>query len=200
MQLTILVATGNPHKVTEILPFMYNRPVALKSLADFDTVPEIVENGNSFRENALIKAHVCFEHYGMPIIADDSGLEVPILNNAPGIYSSRFSGEDASDLQNNLYLLEKMKPFSGDQRKARFVCTVCYKDRNYEKIFTGITEGIILEDFVGSSGFGYDPLFYLPEIGKTYAELSREEKKSLSHRGKAMRKLLTFLDKTILFS
>jgi len=192
MPLTLLVATGNAHKLAEILPFMDNRPVVLKSLADFSHVPEIVENGSTFRENALLKARICFDYYGLPVISDDSGLEVPALNNAPGIYSKRFSAEDASDLQNNLYLLEKMSAFSGAQRKARFVCTVCYKDKTYEKVFTGITEGVILKDFSGSSGFGYDPLFYIPELGKTYAELSREEKNIISHRGKAMRKLITF--------
>ncbi len=191
---TLLIATKNLHKLEEISALLKDRPVHLKSLADFQKIPVIVEDGATFQENAAIKANICFEYFNLPVMGDDSGLEVPALNNTPGVYSARYSGANADDLKNNLFLLEQMKGLEGEARKARFVCTVCYRDQKHLKFFTGITEGYIIKDFKGSSGFGYDPIFYIPEINKTYAELSMEEKNALSHRGKAMRKFMKFLD------
>ncbi len=192
---TLLIATKNRHKLNEISTILVNRPIELKSLADFGNSPEIIENGQTFRENAAIKADTCFEYFHLPAMGDDSGLEVPALGNEPGVFSARYAGADTNDLKNNLYLLDKMKGLTGEQRRARFVCTICYRDEGHREFFTGITEGYILDEFRGQSGFGYDPIFYIPEIGKTYAELSMEEKNAISHRGKAMIKFAAFLDK-----
>ncbi len=192
--LELLLATQNAHKLDEIRPLLKDRPVHLKSLAEFDTIPEIIENGHTFAENAAIKAEICFRHFKQPVFADDSGLEVPALNNEPGIFSARYAGEHANHRANNLLLLEKMKHLSGSQRAARFVSTICYIDESGRYFFTGITEGLILEHLKGSEGFGYDPLFYVPELKKTFAELSLEEKNRYSHRGKSVRRFIAFLD------
>ncbi len=194
----LIVATQNAHKLDEIRPLLGNRPVQLKSLAEFETIPDIIENGKTFEENAAIKAEICFNAFKQPVFADDSGLEVPSLQNAPGIFSARYAGEHANHRANNMLLLENMKPFTGEERKARFVSTICYMDNSEQYFFTGITEGLILEHLQGSEGFGYDPLFYLPEINKTFAELSLEEKNRYSHRGKSVRQFIDFLDKRLL--
>ena len=195
---TIMAATTNNHKINEIRPLFENRPVSLKSLAEFKDFPEIIEGGSSFEENAAIKARAVFEHFNMPVFADDSGLAVPALDNAPGIYSARYAGPEADYQKNNLLLLENMKLFKNEERLARFICTVCYKDSNNELFFTGIAEGRIIDSFRGEGGFGYDPLFFYPELNKTFAELSMEEKNKYSHRGKAVRKFIEYLDKFVL--
>lgn len=194
----LIVATQNTHKLDEIRPLLSNRPVQLKSLADFDTIPEIIEDGQTFEENAAIKAEICFKQFKQAVFADDSGLEVPALNNEPGIFSARYAGEHANHQANNLLLLKNMKHLSGPQRAARFVSTICYMDENGTYFFTGIAEGLILEHLQGRKGFGYDPLFFLPELNKTFAELSLEEKNRYSHRGKSVRKFIDFLDNRIL--
>ena len=162
-----------------------------------DEFPHIIEDGNSFSENAAIKAQICYRAFQQPIFADDSGLEVPALNNEPGIFSARYAGPHSDYNANNYLLISKMKNFSGSQRKARFVCTICYMDETGSYFFSGATTGFILNSFQGGSGFGYDPLFFLPRLNKTFAELSLEEKNTYSHRGKAVRKLLKFLDKRL---
>jgi len=195
---TLMAATTNNHKINEIHPLFESRPVRLKSLAEFKDFPEIIEDGSSFEENAAIKARAVFEHFKLPVFADDSGLSVPVLNNAPGIYSARYAGPEADYHKNNLLLLESMKSLKNEERLARFICTVCYKDSKNELFFTGIAEGMILESFKGEGGFGYDPLFFYPELNKTFAELSMDEKNKNSHRGKAVRKLIEYLDKNVL--
>ncbi len=190
----LLVATQNSHKVKEMQPLFDSYSIRLLSLSEMETIPEIVEDGNSFKENAAIKARICYEAFKQPVMADDSGLEVRALNNEPGIYSARYGGPHADYNLNNQVLLEKMSSVPEDRRQARFVCTICYKDDSGEYFFTGITEGIILSKLTGNEGFGYDPLFYLPEIHKTFAQLSMGEKNKWSHRGKAVRKFISFLD------
>lgn len=190
----LIIATNNKHKITEISHLFGNRHIVLKSLMDFKNFPEIIEDGDSFQENAGIKAQKVFEYLSLPVMADDSGLEVPALNNEPGIYSARYAGADSNYVKNNLLLLEKMRDLNGEARKARFVCTICYKDKTQEKYFTGITEGYILESLQGEGGFGYDPLFYLPQLNKSFAQLTLQEKNNYSHRGKAIRKFLEFLN------
>jgi len=191
---TLILASKNEHKVTEILPLIGNRPIEIKSLATFKHFPEIKEDGHTFSENAAVKAQAVFNFFKQPVIADDSGLEVAALKGAPGIYSARYAGAQGNYLQNNLLLLENMQSLIGEQRRARFVCTICFKTKEQETYFTGITEGYILQEFRGESGFGYDPLFFIPELNKTYAQLSLTEKNEWSHRGKAVRKLLYYLD------
>ncbi len=192
--LNLIVATGNLHKMEEMHSFLDGLPILLKSMKDFAKFPDIEETGQTFEENVKIKARICFDFFKQPVLADDSGLEVLALDNEPGVYSARYAGPGANDQDNNRFLLHKMKGLQGEKRKARFVCTLCYKDRQIEKIFTGTTEGMILEEYKGRQGFGYDPLFYIPEIGKTYAQLSTEQKNAFSHRGKALRKLVHFLE------
>ena len=194
--LELLVATQNLHKLEEIQNIFSDSPIRLKSLADMPDVPEIIENGKSFKENAAIKARFCFDKFKCPVFGDDSGLEVQALNNAPGIFSARYAGPQADYSQNNQLLLSNLKDIPDIQRTARFVCTICYKDSSGEYFFTGTTEGTIIRELVGEKGFGYDPLFYLPELKKTFAELNMHEKNKLSHRGKAIRKLATFLDES----
>lgn len=193
----LIVATQNKHKLQEIQPLFGSRPIHLKSLADMKMVPEIIENGSSFQENAAIKARICYQAYKQPVIADDSGLEVFSLNNEPGIYSARYAGPQADYKLNNRLLLQKMRSVPEGERQARFVCTVCYIDKSGEYFFTGYSAGVILAELRGEGGFGYDPLFYVPHLGKTFAELSMEEKNTLSHRGNAIKKLITFLDKKL---
>ena len=194
----LMVATTNNHKINEIRPLFGNRPITLKSLADIKDFPEIIEDGNSFEENAAIKARMVFDKFKLPVIADDSGLVVPALNNAPGIFSARYAGPEVDYHKNNLLLLKNMQSLKKEDRLARFVCTVCYKDNENELFFTGITEGRIIESFKGEGGFGYDPLFFYPKLNMTFAQLSMQEKNKHSHRGKAVRKFIEYFDNNIL--
>ncbi len=193
--ITLLSGTTNQDKISEFYALLDDRKVNLKSLRDFEIFPEVVEDGHTFKENAAKKARNYFEHFGLPVFADDSGLEVFALNNEPGVYSARYAGEDATYHENNLLLIDKIKKVPENQRQAQFVCTICYKDKEQELFFTGTTEGIILTEFRGNQGFGYDPLFYVPEVGKTYAELPMQEKNYISHRGKAIEKFIDYLKK-----
>lgn len=196
--ITLVAATTNKHKIREYRELFAHRPILIKALSEFTNYPEVIEDGSTFQENAARKARACFEYLHLPVFADDSGLEVPALNNAPGVFSARYSGEDATYEKNNRLLLERMRDLPEAQRKARFVCAICYKDDKEERRFTGITEGIILNELRGHGGFGYDPLFYVPVIKKTYAELTLEEKNQLSHRSEALQQLLYYLDQTLL--
>lgn len=189
----ILIATGNAHKLSEIRDILADSGVELLGANDLGLSLEVDENGATFAENAALKARAFFEAARLPVLADDSGLEVPALNNAPGVYSARYAGEHANYARNNAYLLEQMRGLTGEERKARFVCTVCFKTEENEWFFTGTTEGYILDRLEGEQGFGYDPLFYVPELDRTYAQLSSEEKNRISHRGKALKKFKIFL-------
>jgi XTP/dITP diphosphohydrolase len=195
--MTILAATTNCHKIAEYREMIPACLVKLSALADFTTYPEAIENGASFEDNAAIKARVYSRHFKIPVFADDSGLEVPALNNAPGVNSARYAGADANYPRNNALLLENMRHIPDENRLARFVCVICFKDGQDEFFFRGQTEGIILHELRGQVGFGYDPLFFAPELGKTYAELTMAEKNLLSHRGKALRLFLRFLQDRI---
>ncbi|MFT6311584.1 MAG: XTP/dITP diphosphohydrolase, partial [Porticoccus sp.] len=162
------------------------------SQSEFDIIPA-VENGLSFVENAILKARWAAKHSGLPAIADDSGLEVDYLNGQPGIYSARFSGDDATDDKNNALLLEKLAGVPTEQRTARFQCVVVYLRHATDPtplICQGTWEGLISTEFVGDNGFGYDPLFFIPSLMLGSAQLSSEQKNKLSHRGQAMIKLL----------
>lgn len=153
----------------------------------------IKEVGETFCENALIKARFPHDITGFPVISDDSGIVVPALGNSPGIYSARFAGENATDEENNKKLLKLVSRLPENQRSAYYFCCVafCYDSRCVT--FTGRVDGVITLEPRGEEGFGYDPLFYLPEYGRTMAELSPEEKDRISHRGRAIRKLLEYL-------
>ncbi|APF20590.1 Nucleoside-triphosphatase rdgB [Caldithrix abyssi DSM 13497] len=189
----ILIATGNKHKREEIQQILNGLEVELISIDQLPESIEVEETGETFTENARLKAEAYFELTGLPVLADDSGLEVPALNNEPGVRSARYAGENADYLKNNQLLLERMKDLASSDRKARFRCVMCFKTSEGEWFFEGITEGEILQEFRGSGGFGYDPLFYVPALQKTYAELTPEEKNRISHRGLALKKFKKFL-------
>ncbi len=189
----IFVATGNTHKLEEIRTILKGLPVELVDVNSLAEKIEVEETGATFAENAQIKARAYFERVKMPVLADDSGLEVPALNNEPGVFSARYAGENATYSENNRLLLQRMQGLKNGKRKARFVCTVCFKDEQNEWLFEGTTEGVILEQLKGKGGFGYDPLFYVPHLGKTYAEMGSAEKNKLSHRARALEKFKIFL-------
>lgn len=195
---TLLAGTTNQHKLAEIRQYLAGLPIPLNSLNDFPAFPEVLENGRTFAANARKKARVYFEYFQIPTFADDSGLIVPALNGEPGVRSARYAGPDATYDQNNRLLMQRIAAIDPKQRKAQFVCTICYKDGEQEALFTGTVNGTILTELRGTAGFGYDPLFYIPELGKTYAEISMDQKNALSHRGKALKKFKMFLENNIL--
>ena len=185
----VVLATGNPGKVRELKEGLAPLGWTLLTLADFALrIPK--EEGATFLENALLKAAYVAKATGLPALADDSGLEVYALGGEPGVYSARYGGR-ATDRERNVYLLERMRHLKGEERKARFVAVLvlAYPDGHAEA-YEGSVEGVILEAPRGEGGFGYDPLFYVPEAGKTFAEMGLEEKARYSHRGKALRALL----------
>jgi XTP/dITP diphosphohydrolase len=193
----IIFASFNKNKVKEVQGMLDLNDVILLSLSDFKNqkIPEAIENGDSFEENALIKARYYYNILKLPVISDDSGLEVPSLGNEPGIYSARYAGPDATDKKNNDLLLKKLENLPIEQRHARFIAILVYKDARMEKIFNGECHGVIAYAPKGQFGFGYDPLFFVPQLKKTYAELTIEEKSKISHRGMAVRSLKNFLEK-----
>lgn len=185
----ILIATNNKHKVEEIREILKNDRIELITLADLKVKVEVEEDKDTLEGNALKKAEEMFKATGIPTIADDTGLFVEALNGEPGVYSSRFAGENATYDDNCNKLLESMKNISEENRKAYFKTAVCYyesKDRCH--FFEGICEGGITKEKSGEKGFGYDPVFVPNGFTKTYAEMTEEEKNSISHRGKAFRK------------
>lgn len=191
----VVLASGNQGKLKELNELLAPCNIEAVSQSEFDIEPA-VEDGLSFVENAILKARWAAKHSGLPAIADDSGLEVDYLNGQPGIYSARFSGDDATDEKNNALLLEKLAGVPTEQRNARFQCVVVYLHHATDPtplICQGTWEGLISTEFVGDNGFGYDPLFFIPSLMLGSAQLSSEQKNKLSHRGQAMAKLLSQL-------
>jgi XTP/dITP diphosphohydrolase len=183
----IVLATRNEDKVREIGEILSSLPVTLMNLTHFPDIPEIVEDGQTFLENARKKAMTVHEHTGLASLADDSGLEVEALRGRPGLMSRRFAGPGATYADNNALLMEHMKHIPYEARKARFVCVAALVTAAGDVRFTeGDLSGYIAESPGGEGGFGYDPLFFLPEYGKTVAELDAEVKNRVSHRAKAM--------------
>ena len=186
----IIAATKNAHKVKEFSEMLNIPSVELVSLKDMGFDGEIEENGSTFEENSAIKARFVCRKYGLPAIADDSGLCVDYLSGAPGIYSARYAsadGHNSDDRANVDKLLGELRGVSGADRSARFVCaiTIAMPD-GYEKTVTGTCEGLITNDIRGSSGFGYDPVFYYVPYAKTFGETTDEEKNAVSHRSAAV--------------
>jgi XTP/dITP diphosphohydrolase len=191
----VVLASGNQGKLKELNELLAPCNIEAVSQSEFNIEPAI-EDGLSFVENAILKARWAAKHSGLPAIADDSGLEVDYLNGQPGIYSARFSGDDANDEKNNALLLEKLARVPTEQRTARFQCVVVYLRHATDPtplICQGTWEGLISTEFVGDNGFGYDPLFFIPSLMLGSAQLSSEQKNKLSHRGQAMAKLLSQL-------
>ncbi|PKM82964.1 MAG: non-canonical purine NTP pyrophosphatase [Firmicutes bacterium HGW-Firmicutes-14] len=183
----IVLATGNQGKVRELAEILGDLEVQVLSLKDFPEIGEIIEDGLTFEENAVKKAIAVMEATGLTALADDSGLEVDALDGAPGIYSARFAGEGKNDMDNNLKLLSLMKEVPDQKRTARFRCVIAISTPCGE-LYTsdGSCEGVIGHEVKGDKGFGYDPLFYLPEYGRTFAELDSDIKNRVSHRGRAL--------------
>ncbi|MDA8162251.1 MAG: XTP/dITP diphosphatase [Desulfobacteraceae bacterium] len=186
----IILATRNKGKIKEIRSLFASAGIEIMSLDDIKGCPDIVEDGDTFKDNAFKKARGITEATGLIALADDSGLEVDALNGAPGVYSARFAGEGASDEANNRKLLDMLQGVSDEKRTARFRCVVVLYDPSGRWISAdGVCEGVILDILKGENGFGYDPVFFLPWLGRTMAELTKEEKNSISHRAMALKKL-----------
>lgn len=183
----LLLATHNEGKIKEIKDFLSDLPLEITSFLELG-LSEIEEKGETFEANALLKARYGAEKTGLLTLADDSGLEVEFLDNAPGVFSARFAGLPKNDEANIHKLLELLKGVPFAKRKARFRCIIALIDGRWEKITEGVVEGYILEEPKGKGGFGYDPVFFLPQYGKTMAELSLAEKNKISHRAKALEK------------
>lgn len=186
----IVFATGNAGKMKEIREILADLPAEIQSMKEAGVEADIVENGTSFEENALIKARAVAEqlHDGKTVVlADDSGLEIDYLKGEPGIYSARYMGEDTSYRIKNANLIERLKGVPEEKRTARFVCAIAavFPDGG-TVIRRGVIEGKIGYEERGANGFGYDPIFYLPDMSRTTAELSPEEKNAVSHRGRAL--------------
>jgi XTP/dITP diphosphohydrolase len=182
----IVFASSNEGKVREIREMLEGMGIELVSLSNYAGVPEIVEDGKSFLENALKKARIISEFTGETVLADDSGLQVDALGGEPGIYSARYAGESATDEENNAALLTKLKNIPQEKRTAFFRCAlVLYRiDGSYD-YFEGKWNGQIIDERRGNNGFGYDPIFLVPELKMTAAELPAEIKNKVSHRGQA---------------
>lgn len=186
----ILIATHNAHKKEEIQQILGNR-FTVKSLSDYNLNEEIVEDGNSFEENAEIKAAYCFEKTGIPSIGDDSGLVVEALDGRPGIFSARYAG-DHDFAKNIAKVLSELG--ETENRKASFITVLCYYDQSGPKFFEGRVYGNILKENKGTAGFGYDPVFVPDGYEKTFAEMLPEDKNKISHRKKAIDQLLDFFN------
>lgn len=192
---SIILASNNKDKVKEVKEILKGYDIISMKEAGIDV--DIEENGTTFEENALIKARAIMKLTGQITMADDSGLEIDYLNKAPGVYSARFMGHDTSYDIKNKALIQKLEGVKGSDRSGRFVCAiaVCFPDGR-EIVKIGTMEGLIAEEIKGDNGFGYDPIVYLPEYGKTFGELAPEEKNKISHRGKALALIKEELDKS----
>ncbi len=181
----LVIASNNEGKVREITEILSDLNLNLKSFKDYPEIPEIIEDGKTFEENALKKARKAFSILQAPVLSDDSGLEVYALNMQPGVYSARFAGEPKDYQKNNQKLLRYLENYHDDERKARFRCVVVFKTFESEHIVEGFCTGRIITELRGSGGFGYDPLFIPEGYQQTFAELPPEVKNSISHRGRA---------------
>ncbi len=190
MKKILLLATHNPHKVHEFRTAFHDMDIEIVSLDDLGITDDIEETGTSFTENALLKARALVGRSPYPIIADDSGLSITALNDFPGIYSSRFM-ENHPYSEKCASIIERLSNY--DDRRAHFTCVIAYIDGHSEHCFQGECHGIITIEMHGYQGFGYDPIFFVPSLGKTYAELSEDEKNAISHRGHAISLLKEYL-------
>lgn len=194
----LVIASRNKGKIEEFKSLFSRFPINIKSLNDFGPIPEPVEDGKTFEDNAYKKAHLTARTLGFPALADDSGLVVEALGGQPGVYSARYAGEGAGDDANIRKLLKAMEGLRN--RRAAFECVIAIAvPRGPALTYEGRCEGEISSEQIGRNGFGYDPVFFYQPLGKTFAELSQEEKNQVSHRGKASAKLLAEFDKVIIW-
>ncbi len=196
MKQILVLATTNKGKKREITELLKNFPVDIKTLDDFGPIPEVVEDGLTFDDNAYKKASFTARILGYPAMADDSGLCADALDNAPGVFSARYAGEGATDAQNVEKLLEAMA--DQDNRKAHFQCVISIALPTGPALtYEGRCDGVLTREPAGDNGFGYDPLFFFPELDKTFAQLSLAEKGRVSHRGKALQEVALEMDKIL---
>ncbi len=190
----VLLATNNNHKLVEVKAILEPLGYSVKTLADFNLDVDPEETGTTFEENALIKAREVRKLVDIPVISDDSGFEVSYLGNKPGVFSARFLGEDTSYEIKNNHIINELSNVVGDERSARFVSVIAYIDKDGNEVcFRGEVEGLVADAPRGDNGFGYDPIFLLPELNKTFAEISMEEKNNYSHRKNALVKFKEYL-------
>jgi len=185
----IILATRNKHKLKEIKYLLNFKDIDILTLNDFDNIPEVEESGKSYYENAYLKASLINKLTNFPVLSDDSGLEVEFLGNRPGIYSKRYAGKNGTDKDRIMKLLNELEGVEFKNRRARFVCCAFFVYN--KKIFNviGFCDGFIAFEPKGKNGFGFDPVFYIPELGKTMAQLSFEKKNIISHRANAFKKI-----------
>ena len=194
--ITLVLATSNKGKTSEIRDLLKDFPVNTKNLDDFGQLPEVEEDGDTFDENAYKKSSFTARILGLPALSDDSGLLVEALGGAPGIHSARYAGENATDEQKRVKLLHEMEGIT--DRKAAFECVISISvPTGYALTYEARCEGLIASEPAGSNGFGYDPVFYYPPLKKTFAEITMGEKSHVSHRGKALRELRDEFDKVL---
>jgi XTP/dITP diphosphohydrolase len=195
---TLVIATRNKGKTLEIKELLKGFPVEIKNLDDFGPIPHLEEDGDTFDENAYKKASFAARILGLPALADDSGLIVEALDGAPGIHSARYAGEDATDEQRYFKLLDDMKGKSN--RNAAFECVISIAVPTGPALtYEARCEGLIATEPAGSNGFGYDPVFFFTPLNKTFAQITREEKNRISHRGKALAELKSEFDKVLIW-
>ena len=189
----LVIATHNEDKLQEIQTYLESFSFNVLYLNKFPEIGEIIEDGHTLTDNALIKAREVFNKTGLPTISDDTGLEVDALDGRPGVYSARYAGENCTYLDNLNKLLKDMNKVPIPNRTAQFKTVMVFKDKKQELIVEGVVKGIISRESKGEQGFGYDPIFFVPELGKTFGELSAIEKNKISHRGNAIRNLVDSL-------
>ena len=194
MIMKVVIATHNKDKLKELKKGLSSLSLDLKDLFSFHNIEEIIEDGETLKDNALIKAKTVYHLTGLPAIADDTGLEVCALGGAPGVLTARFAGQNCSYSDNVNKMLKVMKNIKKSDRGATFKTVMAFYDGKQELFSEGIVKGIITENKKGLAGFGYDPIFYVVEEGKTFAEMTIEQKNIISHRGRAIKKLLPKLN------
>jgi len=192
----LVLATTNKGKTRELQNILKDHPIEIKNLSEFGPIPEVIEDGETFDDNAYKKAAFTARVLGYPALADDSGLCVEALDGAPGVYSARYAGEEASDADNVAKLLDAMK--DKEDRRASFQCVISIAIPTGAALtYEGRCDGILTREPAGDNGFGYDPLFFFPGFDKTFAQLSMEEKARVSHRGKALKEVTQEMDKIL---
>ena len=182
----VILASKNPHKLTELSAILSQHGFEIALESEYGLDIDVDETGTTFEENSLLKAEAVMKASGLPVLADDSGLMVDALDGAPGVYSARY-GHKSSDGERTAFLLENMKDVPDDKRTAKFVCVItCLWPDGRKIVARGECPGVITREVHGENGVGYDPVFYLPELGMTYAELPSEQKNAISHRARAL--------------
>ena len=191
----LVLATHNDGKILEMQYALKDISVDVITLKDFPYIDEIPETGQTLLENAFIKAKTVFNETGLPSLADDTGLEIDALSGEPGVYSARYAGENASYLDNCAKVLSKLDGVRPENRTARFRTIMAFVGKDKKFHCEGNVNGLIIDEMIGHNGFGYDPIFYYPKLEKTFAELKKDEKNSISHRGIALRNFCEILKK-----